>query len=383
MTDITPSDAQARAIRSIVDWYKGGNKTPQVFYLAGFAGTGKSTVYKTVREELSGLGANRTVTCAYTGKAANVLRRKGTDDAMTMHAAMYSPIEDEETGKVEFKLNPLGPAGDADLIGLDECSMVGEVHGKDLLSFGKKVLVMGDPGQLPPVSDSQGFFTSREPDAFLSEIHRQAAESPILRLATLARQGEAIPRGKWGSVEVLDLNQETQHRAYLEETQTLCGENKTRWTVTQRLRKRRGFEGPVPQAGERVMCMRNNRDLGIFNGGQGTMLSEPGHGKDGFMRFTVAMDDLSKPIKKVAVHPYHFNRHFLEHPDRKGPKPRIGKNVEEFDWGFVLTVHKAQGSEWPHVTVIDDSGVFREDWNKWLYTAFTRASDGLTVLMRN
>lgn len=379
MSDITPSDAQARAIRSIVDWYKAGSASPQVFYLAGFAGTGKSTVYKTVREELREHGAKQTVTCAYTGKAANVLRRKGTSDAMTLHAAMYSPMEDEETGKVEFKLNPLGPAADADLIGVDECSMVGDIHGRDLLSFGNKVLVMGDPGQLPPVSDAQGFFTRREPDVFLTEIHRQAAESHILRLATLAREGFDLPRGSWDGVEVLDLTKESQHVAYRDDTQTLCGKNDVRWLVTQRLRKRRGFEGPVPQKGERVMCMRNNRDLGIFNGGQGTMLAEPAHGCDGVLRFTIAMDDLELPLKKLPVHPFHFRRHF----DSETPKPRIGKNVEEFDWGFVLTVHKAQGSEWPHVTVIDDSGSFRDDRNKWLYTALTRASEGLTVLMRN
>lgn len=378
MSDVTLSDAQWDAVKRIKAWYQGGSSTPQVFYLAGFAGTGKSTVYKTVREELQGCGAKKAITCAFTGKAANVLRRKGTDDAMTLHAAMYTPVEDEETGKVEFKLNiTSAPAADADLIGVDECSMVGPDLGEDLLSFGKKVLVMGDPGQLPPVN-GQGFFTAREPDVFLSEIHRQAAGSPILRLATLARQGKRLPVGRVGDVEVAALTKETQPLVYREETQAICGTHRVRWAYSQRIRRMRGFEGPIPTKGERVLCMRNNRDLGIFNGGQGVVLSEPQHGRDGHLRMNIDMDDLATPLKKVAVHPHHFNKHFR--PDEA--RPRIGKDVEEFDWGLLLTCHKAQGSSWPHVTVVDDSGCFREDRWKWLYTAVTRAETGLTVLLR-
>lgn len=377
MTDVTPSDAQAAAIRKIVDWYKGGTRTPQVFYLAGFAGVGKSTIYKAAREKLQAHGAKKTITCAYTGKAANVLRRKGTEDAMTLHAAMYTPKEDD-TGKVEFILNRVGPAAYADLIGVDECSMVGPDLGEDLLSFGKKVLVMGDPGQLPPVR-GQGFFTAREPDVFLTEIHRQAAGSPILRLATLARQGKRLPLGEWGDVRVAMLDKDSQSLIYREDTQAICGTHRVRWCYTQRIRQRRGFSGPVPNKDERVICMRNNRDLGIFNGGQGVVLAEPGHARDGFMRFDVQMEDLPSPLKKLPVHPHHFNKHFR--PDEA--RPRIGKDVEEFDWGWILTCHKAQGSEWPHCTVVDDSSAFREDRHRWLYTAVTRASEGLTVLLRD
>ena len=66
--------------------------------------------------------------------------------------------------------------------------MVDEDLGRDLLSFGKPVLVLGDPAQLPPVKGG-GFFTEAEPDVMLTEVHRQAADNPIIRAvhATSAR----------------------------------------------------------------------------------------------------------------------------------------------------------------------------------------------------
>lgn len=218
---VSLSRDQSAAIRKIADWYKGGTRTPQVFYLAGYAGVGKSTLYNVVREELRRHGAKKTITCAYTGKAVNVLRRKGNNDAMTLHSALYKALENPESGKVEFKLDPAGHAADADLIGVDECSMVGPVEGTDLLSFGKKVLVMGDPGQLPPIK-GQGFFTTRKPDVFLREVHRQAAESPILRLATMARQGIELPIGEWDGTRVLMLNRKTEDLIHRPDTQVIA-----------------------------------------------------------------------------------------------------------------------------------------------------------------
>jgi superfamily I DNA/RNA helicase len=93
---------------------------------------------------------------------------------------------------------------------------------------------------------------------------------------------------------------------------------------------------------------------------------------------SIRMEEQSRPLKDLVVHPYLFAQHF----DGPSERPRVDRGVEEFDWGYVLTVHSAQGSEWPHVTVIDDSAVFREDRDKHLYTAITRASEGLLILKR-
>ena len=98
--------------------------------------------------------------------------------------------------KPRFALNPQSDAAHAKLIVLDEVSMVGEEMARDLMSFGKPILVLGDPGQLPPIK-GEGAFTKDAPDIMLTEIHRQAGESAIIRLATMARQGEPIGFGQY------------------------------------------------------------------------------------------------------------------------------------------------------------------------------------------
>ena len=210
-----------------------------MFRLFGYAGSGKTTVLKFALDEL-GLSPHRSakdgrcvpgvVTATFTGKAALVLTRKGTP-ARTIHSLIYSVIEateeeiEEAARKIamaerealrltgfarttadaaieamrqglsamkhpRFALNPQSDAADARLIVLDEVSMVGEEMARDLMSFGKPILVLGDPGQLPPIR-GEGAFTRDEPDVMLTEIHRQAAESAIIRLATMARRGSA------------------------------------------------------------------------------------------------------------------------------------------------------------------------------------------------
>ena len=375
--NVTPTDEQAAVIRAVVAWYL-DHSSPQEFYIAGYAGVGKSTVANLAIEELTAKADVRNVvTCAYTGKAAHVLRRKGIRNAQTIHSAIYSPVEDDD-GHVRFALAPDGAAANADIIVLDECSMVGPEIAEDLRSFGKKILVMGDPGQLPPIK-GQGVFTVRAPDAFLREIHRQAEGSPIIRIATMARKGERIAPGDYGDgVLVKPLTRDTQRDVYSEATQAICGKHTVRWAYTQRIRKARGFEGRAPVEGERVICCRNDRKLGLFNGAIGTLLNLRADRMSTDFEIDVQLDDSNSPHKDLTVNPWLFRQHFEN--DLK--RPRMAKGTQEFDWGYVLTCHKAQGSEWPHVTIVDDSRVFRDDADRWLYTAITRAAEGLTLLQR-
>jgi exodeoxyribonuclease-5 len=380
---VTPSGEQAAAIRAVVEWYRSPRRE---FYLAGYAGVGKSTVAALAIAELQDkCGVSTVRTAAFTGKAASVMRKKGVEGAQTIHSLIYTCVEDEETGELHFVISEESAAADADLIVLDEVSMVNKDMAEDLRSFGKKILVMGDPGQLPPIS-GEGAFTSREPDVFLREIHRQAADSPIIELATLAREGKALPVGySKGGVRVLALTKETQPLIYRPETQPLCGLNRVRWCYVQRIRKLRGFAGDLPQPGERLICCRNDRDEGLFNGGLGTLtgISPVNARKPGAVTLDVAMDDLNKPSPGLAVDPYLFRHHFTNGgaetlpPKRGEPWPHL------YDWANVLTVHKGQGSSWDDVTVIDDSAAFRESRNLWKYTAITRAERALTVLVRS
>ena len=372
-----PTDAQAEAIRAIVQWYMDPSSL-QEFYLAGYAGVGKSTIANFALAELAEKArCHRVVCCAFTGKAAYVMRRKGMSNASTIHAAIYT-LEESDGAEPVFILAEDGPVADCDLVLLDECSMVGPEIAADLRSFGKKILVLGDPGQLPPVK-GQGVFTVRKPDFMLTEIHRQAADSPIIRLATMARQGERIEPGDYGDGCIVErLTRESQHAVYSEATQSICGKHTVRHAYTQRIRRRRGFDGKLPQPGESVICCRNDREHGLFNGAMGELLAVRPDRMSDELEIDVRLEDSETPRKKLTVNPWMFREHF----EGRMQRPRVGKGVQEFDWGYVLTCHKAQGSEWPHVTIVDDSRTFREDADRWLYTAITRASEGMTLLLR-
>ena len=175
------SPQQDAALLAVSAWLKDRNG-PQVFRLFGWAGTGKSTLAVHLAQDV------KTVKyAAFTGKAALVMRKRGCKGAQTIHSLIYTLVSEKE-GEPRFIIDEESAAADADLIVIDEVSMVDEQLGKDLLSFGTKVLVLGDPFQLPPVQGA-GFFTTEEPDIMLTEIHRQAADNPIIRLSMSVREG--------------------------------------------------------------------------------------------------------------------------------------------------------------------------------------------------
>lgn len=396
MTDLNYSPLQERAIDAIVAWY--GDKQKMEFYLAGYAGTGKSTVVaEAINRVKEKYGIKEVPTGAYTGKAAYVLRKKGNPNALTIHSMIYTKHEDPETGDLHFVLNLLGKAAMADLIVLDECSMIDIVMANDLRSFGKKILVMGDPGQLPPIN-GQGSFTAQMPDFFLDEIHRQAADSPIIELATMARNGIMPPNGySKAGVQVMRLTGVTGEHIHNPNTQVLCGVNRIRWGATAAMRKKLGFLTSYPEPDERVLCCKNNRNHGLFNGGAGTIKKleirdahlqwhevKPGKGIPSQtlfdpqnMPWRFAGEIEGNYLKNIVFDPFLF----YQHNDGGASKRNIKKKwLNEFDFGYVWTVHKAQGSQWEHVTLVDNSGSFREHrWNH-LYTGITRAEKDLIIL---
>ena len=128
-----------------------------MFRLFGYAGVGKTTLARHVAEAAAG----ETAFAAFTGKAAMVMRAHGCSGATTIHALIYRASEGVD-GAPTFTLNEDGPASRASLIVIDECSMVDAELARDLLSFGKPILVLGDPFQLPPVKGG-GYFTDRRP----------------------------------------------------------------------------------------------------------------------------------------------------------------------------------------------------------------------------
>lgn len=317
----------------------------------------------------------------FTGKAALVLRKKGCPGAQTIHSAIYKPIEDEDTGHTEFVLNKDSAVGMASLVIVDEVSMVGEDIGRDLMSFGTKVLVLGDPFQLPPIS-GEGYFTAHTPDIMLTEIHRQAADNPIIRMSMDIREGRGLTCGQYGSSLVtrrMDMDKDSLRAMVLEADQLLCGKNNTRQTFNRRVRELRGIAGSpeawAPTIGDKLVCLRNNGTKGLLNGGLWTVNTVKN--KAGKFCMQVASLDDPESIIPVDVETPHA---FFLGTEKEIPW-QVRKKADEFCHGYALTVHKSQGSAWDNVLLFDESSVFRENAAKHLYTGVTRAAEKVTVVI--
>jgi exodeoxyribonuclease-5 len=376
-TSFTPSDAQARAIAAIRDWYLNRRHIQQVFRLFGYAGSGKSTITRYAIEALgleigSGRGWGGVQFAAFTGKAALVMRGKGCDGAQTIHSLIYrSRGVDEEAPT--FVLNHESTAAKARLIIIDECSMVDEELGRDLLSFGKPVLVLGDPAQLPPVKGG-GFFTEAEPDSMLTEVHRQAADDPIIHMSMTVREGGRLSVGDYGDSRVIR-REAVNAEMVLAADQILVGLNKTRRLYNGRLRQLIGRTTVNPVAGDRLVCLRNDRTKGLLNGATFTVV-EVKTSKKGLVTMRVAPEEEGggKPVK-VSVLP-----NFFDGTEEDVPW-ELRKHCDEFTYGYALTVHKAQGSQWDDIVLFDESYAFREHRDRWLYTGLTRAAKKVTVVV--
>jgi exodeoxyribonuclease-5 len=359
------SSEQVAAIDKVGQWLKAGE--PQVFRLFGYAGVGKTTLARHIAEGARGEAAF----AAFTGKAALVMRANGCAGATTIHALIYRASEGEE-GAPTFTLNAEGPASRAALIVIDECSMVDAEMARDLLSFGKPILVLGDPFQLPPVKGG-GYFTDSEPDVMLTEIHRQAKDDPIVRLSAVVRGGGELNYGDFGETRVIPKG-EIDPRQVLGADQVLVGVNRTRRAYNKRMRDLSGFTEALPVAGDRLVCLRNDRVKGLINGGLWRVEALGGMKKD-FVRMTLRSEDEGgRGSAKVAV-----LKQFFEGVEADLPYP-LRRESDEFDFGYALTVHKAQGSQWDNVMLFDESFAFREHRARWLYTGLTRAAKKLTIV---
>ena len=356
------------ALRAASAWLKAARGRPSIFRLFGYAGTGKTTLAKHLAESIDG----KVLFAAFTGKAACVMRSKGCQGATTIHSLIYK-ARDSGQETPTFELWDEAPASKAKLIIIDERSTVDAELARDLSSFGVPLLVLGDPAQLPPIQGG-GFFTGTEPDAMLTEVHRQAQDDPIVRLSMMIRAGNTLREGRYGESAVVRREAVDPARVIAAD-QILVGRNATRRAYNARLRQRRGFADPLPITGDKLVCLRNNRRKGLFNGGL-WVVSECPKRRRQILRMRLRPDEeIGGRMTKVSVRPECFTGTIeqLDWPARKA--------YDEFDFGYVLTVHKAQGSQWDDVVLFDESGAFPESRDRWLYTGVTRAAKRLTLVV--
>jgi exodeoxyribonuclease-5 len=335
--------------------------------LGGYAGTGKTTVIGTLLSQLPDFAC-----CAFTGKAANVLRRKGVP-ASTIHSLIYRPVETETwvngKRKVVVRFVQKAPE-DVPCAGfvVDEASMVNRGLHDALRSYGRPLIYVGDHGQLPPVG-GEDFNLMARPDITLETIHRNAGE--IARFAEYVRKGgepadwKRRPSEEGGRVRVLSREQLGEVEGVPE--QAICAFNKTRVALNRFVRERMyGFPPDRPVKGDRIMCLQNDRRLGLFNGQQGTAVEVDGDE-------LAFLPDGEDQERRVRYLPEQFNR-------PKGPESRDRKGRLPFDYAYTVTCHKAQGDEWDHVLVWEQR-CRRWDHRRWAYTAASRARKRLNWVL--
>lgn len=404
MTQWSPQ--QDSALLRVRDWYENERDTQQVYRLFGVAGTGKTTLARHFAENIDGLVKFAT----FTGKAAHVMASKGCVGASTIHRLIYQPKmsskvrlrelermlashkaapepdhdtiariveelkkEQENAGRMSFSLNLESELRHAKLLILDECSMIDNSVGHDLKSFGVPILVLGDPEQLPPIY-GQGYFTEKTPDVMLTEIHRQALDNPIIEMSRRVREGLPLNVGSYGNSRVVTTR--LGNEDILAHDIILTGLRKTKKACDDKSRALLGRSSPLPMVGDKLMCVKNNHDLGILNGqiwetcydaipmGAGAVSI---HIKDPDSEIEMALSVSEKLLLGQPLQRW-------EHED----------DIQEFEYAYAITVHKSQGSQWDRVLLFDQKDKFpnwtARDQRRWLYTGITRAAESVTVM---
>lgn len=356
---------QEQALQQVNQWYKNESTKKQIFRVFGYAGTGKTTLARHFANNIDG----EVFYAAFTGKAALMMRKNGCEGASTIHSLIYRAKEDSK-GIIKFELNRKSPVKEASLVIIDECSMVDEKIAKDLLSFNKPILVLGDPAQLPPVKGA-GYFTECEPDVMLTEIHRQAEDNPIIYLATEVRKGRVPDFGEYGSSRVVN---KLSSKDALNADQIIVGKNDTRHVLNKKIRKMLDIKSILPIVGDKLICLKNDSTLGIFNGGMFSVDNiQQNKYEQNFMFMALQGDDENERAVPVKVHKSFFTDEVLT------PNWKTLKDTQEFDYGYAITCHKSQGSQWDNVLIYDESWIFKNDSSRWLYTAITRASESIVL----
>ena len=384
---------QQEGLKIAVERHRAGEKYTVI---AGYAGTGKSTLVKFIIEAL-GVEKSKVCYATFTGKAAEVLRKKGNKNACTLHRLLYDHVPLPAGG---FLRKPK-PAIEYDVVVIDEISMAPKTLIDVLFKHKCYVICLGDPFQLPPVDKDEDNHLLDNPHIFLDQIMRQAEDSEIIQLSMAIRECRPIEYMDGQNVKVIPKDQ-ISTGMLLWADQVLVGTNKERYKYNAQMRSLLG-RGKDPEDGDKIICLHNYwEDLSaagdpLVNGTIGTLRC-PQPGRVDFPRFIKApthhFDVINADFETEngTYHCLNLDQDML----LKGTKccdwrvsyqlgklkNRIGDVIpKEFEYGYAITVHKAQGSEWDKVLVLEEQFPFDKiEHARWLYTAVTRASDKLVLL---
>lgn len=367
--------------------------------IAGYAGTGKSTLVKFIIAALN-IHPDDVAYVAFTGKAANVLAQKGCPNATTAHKLLYHSklmpngrYMHQAKQRLEKRYR---------LIVVDEISMLPKQMWELLLAHHIPIVCCGDPEQLPPIDPNTDNHVLDKPHVFLDEIMRQAAESEIIRLSMFIREGNNLADFKCENQQVqIFQKKDVVTGMYEWADQMLCATNKTRTDVNAAMRSLRGFN-QTPQVNDKIISLSNQWEFGstigtpLTNGSIGSIddyridykylpryiSSEPME-----IMYTNMLTEDGEYFTEIPID-FNYLKYGQETLNSK-QKYQMKKNVRcpdppfDFTYGYCITVHKAQGSEWNKILVFEENFPFsKEEHRRWLYTAITRASEKIVVVKK-
>jgi len=387
---------------------------------------------------------------APTNKAASVLRSRGVP-ATTIHRILYTPVYDPDYEKIadwlagsgdrpEIEglsdlaldrakafyevaksipgaLAAAGLRGSDFILGwkrredpldvgfIDEASMLDERQFEDLREIFPTLVLFGDPAQLAPVGQSGEMVFDRLPEArklVLHRVHRQAEDNPILDLAH-ALGDEALTFPEFEAM-VADAARKDDRVVWAERmdaglmarSPALVWRNQTRVRLIQAFRGAHNAPADALLPGEPLICdgielplkhRKKRIDLearGLIKGAQVIYLG-PGS-KPGFSRLhVVGAEDPRVSAASIVK---------IELPGEEEPFiPYAARMGAAFMHGAAVTIHKAQGSQWPEVQVFApdlfvaaqmgriEAGVAL--WKRLAYVAITRAQHRLYWVVRS
>ena len=383
---------QEEGLKIAIERYKNKEKYTCI---SGYAGTGKSTLVKFIIQAL-GVPEDKVCYATFTGKAAQVLLKKGNKNVLTLHRLLFESFPKPDG---TFYRKPVIDIYE-DIVIVDEVSMAPKSLIQQLFKYNVHVICLGDPFQLPPVDKDEDNGLLAHPHIFLDEIMRQAQESEIIRLTMDIRAGKPIMYNNKGK-EALILKKNELNTGMLQwADQILVGTNATRVGINNQMRELMG-RGTKPEDGDKIICLRNywdvlaenadplvNGTIGYINNSFDSFVQIPrylGGGQISTIEGNFISDsdanfgNLSMDTKMILTGEkcvdwktaYKLNAN----PKTRGLLPL------EFTYAYAITCHKSQGSEWDKVLVLEERFPFdKTEHARWLYTACTRAADKLVLV---
>ena len=394
------NDKQKQGLDIAVDRYK---RKERYTVISGYAGTGKSTLVKFIVAALPNINPDEDVIyTSFTGKATQVLQKKGNKNVSTLHKLLFESIPKPD-GTFFRKPVEFIPYK---IVIVDECSMVPKELLQRLIKYNVHIICLGDPGQLPPINKNEDNHLLDHPHIFLDEIMRQEAESEIINLTMDIRAGKPLTRYQGKEVQVLNKDELTTGMP-LWADQIICAKNETRIALNNQMRDLLGRSGG-PQDGDKVICLKNNWDIYSVNDNplvNGTI----GYLKDSFSTYINLPRQITSDgqPKKLDILTANFisdteEDYGILNMDKQlittgvpgldwKTSYKMGRNwrfqdkiPDQFTYGYAITCHKSQGSEWDNVLVIEEGFPFeKEEHKQWLYTAATRAAKKLVIIRKD